>query len=61
MAVKDFKNIDTRTSFRVLEKDRTIIERGKRLSNFGSGKEDFIEFTLYDIVITNYLKVRVEN
>ena len=48
MAVKDFKNIDTRTAFRVLEKDRAIIERGKRLSNFGSGKEDFIEFTLYD-------------
>ena len=48
MAVKDFKNIDTRTAFRVLEKDRVIIERGKRLSNFGSGKEDFIEFTLYD-------------
>ena len=33
MAVKDFKNIDTRTAFRVLEKDRAIIERGKRLSN----------------------------
>ena len=34
--------------FQVLEKDGVIIERGKRLSNFGSGKEDFIEFTLYD-------------
>ena len=48
MAVEDFKNIDKRTAFRVLDKDRAIIERGKKLSRFGSGKEDFLEFTLYD-------------
>lgn len=48
MAVNDFKNTEQRTAFRILDKDRKIIERGISLSNFGKGKEDFIEFTLYD-------------
>ena len=48
MAVNDFKNTERRTAFRILDKDRAIIERGIALSNFGRGKEDFIEFTLYD-------------
>lgn len=48
MAVSDFKNTQVRTAFRILDKDRAIIERGIALSNFGKGKEDFIEFTLYD-------------
>ena len=48
MAVRDFKNIETRTAFRILDKDRKIIERGIQLSQFGKGKEDFIEFTMYD-------------
>lgn len=48
MAVNDFKNTQRRDAFRILDKDRAIIERGIALSNFGRGKEDFIEFTLYD-------------
>ena len=48
MAVSDFKNTEVRTAFRILDKDRAIIERGMRLSTFGRGREDFIEFTLYD-------------
>ena len=45
---EDFKNIDTRTGFRVLDKDRAIIERGKMESYFGRGKEDIIEFSIFD-------------
>ena len=48
MAVEDFKNIDTRTGLRLLGKDLEIIQRGMRESNFGKGKEDIIEFTIYD-------------
>ena len=48
MAAEDFKNIDTRTGFRILDKDRAIIERGKMESYFGRGKEDFIEFSIFD-------------
>lgn len=48
MAAEDFKNIDTRTGFRVLDKDRAIIERGKMESYFGRGKEDIIEFSIFD-------------
>ena len=47
MAVEDFKNIDTRTGLRLLGKDLEIIQRGMRESNFGKGKEDIIEFTIY--------------
>ena len=72
MAQEDFKNIDTRTGFRILDKDRAIIERGKMSSFFGRGQEDIIEFVIFDAndnqlpqgdsgELTRHISINVQN